>query len=100
MKSVLAEKFRDNLVKIVDNITTAEPKTKKLLEVLNNINVTGKKILIIKEKADENLVKSARNLQEVEIKVGKDVNTYDILNSTDIVIEKNSIDILKSRLID
>lgn len=66
LRSILSELIRQDRLLIVDAFEIESPKTKKLLEKLQAINVSGE-ALIISDEVNENLYLSSRNLPEVNV---------------------------------
>ena len=97
MRSVLSSKLADNKIVVVDNITIDEYKTKKVVSMLEALDV--KKALIVLDNADEKFIKSASNIEGVktsfisvdEATVSATINVYDILKYDKVVIVKNAV---------
>ena len=90
-RSALSEKVAENAMTIVENFTFEAPKTKKMIEVLNNLKIGDKKSLIVLESQNNFVSLSARNLQGVKVVNVNTLNTYDIVNATNIVLSEGSI---------
>ncbi|WP_434687629.1 50S ribosomal protein L4 [Pseudanabaena minima] len=73
-------------------VNLAQPKTKELCQALERWGVTvGKKTLIITDRKDENIVLSARNIQNLQLLAADQLNMFDILNSEKIVATRSAI---------
>jgi len=73
-------------------VNLTEPKTKELCQALERWGVTvGKKTLIITDRKDENIVLSARNIQNLQLLSADQLNMFDILNSEKIVATRSAI---------
>jgi large subunit ribosomal protein L4 len=57
----------------------------------------GTKTLVVVYDKNNNLIKSARNLDRVSVKMLSTLNAYDILNNSNILFDKNSIEALESK---
>lgn len=90
-RSALSEKVAANALTIVENFTLEAPKTKKMVEILNNLKLGDKKSLIVLENQNNFVSLSARNLQGVKVVKVTDLNTYDIMNATNLVLFEGSI---------
>ncbi|MCQ2295318.1 MAG: 50S ribosomal protein L4 [Bacteroidales bacterium] len=90
-RSALAMKAAENHLTIVENITLEAPKTKKMIEILNNLKVAEKKSLVVLENQNNFVSLSARNLQGVKVVTVSQLNTYDIMNATNLVLCEGSI---------
>ena len=96
-KSALSYKAQSNAITVVEQIEMDAPKTKMFITLVNNLNLTGAKLLIVVESGNSNLKLSTRNLQKVKVIDASNVNTYDVLNATNILfVETSSIDVINT----
>ncbi|AJD31653.1 MULTISPECIES: 50S ribosomal protein L4 [Clostridium] len=89
IKSALTSKVNEKLMVVVDDIKLETPKTKEVLKMLNAFD--AKKTLIITNNAEENVYKSARNIEGVQIIPVNNINVYDILKYDKVVITKDAV---------
>ncbi len=87
-RSALSYKVKDNALTVVENISFETPKTKKMIEVLNKLNLSEKKSLFVLENQNNFVSLSARNLQNVKVVNVSQLNTYDIVNASNIVLSE------------
>jgi len=90
-KSALSYKLKDNHLTILEDFTFDTPKTKNFTELLKNFQLTGKKTLLVISKFEENVLLSSRNLKRVKVVNAADLNTYEILDATQLLITAGSI---------
>jgi len=90
-KSALSYKVKDNGLIIVEDFSFEAPKTKNFSEFLKNFQLTGKKTLLIIHQMDNNLILASRNLKRVKILMASDLNTYEILDATQLLITESSV---------
>ena len=90
-RSALSYKMRDAEIAILEDFTFDSIKTKKMVEVLNNLKVNGGKNLFVFPATDTNVVMSARNIQRTQVTLARNLNTYDILNAKKIFILESSL---------
>ena len=90
MKSALSSKVVDNNIIVLDELKLQQPKTKDMVNILNNIK-SNKKALIVMAEKDENLMKSANNIQGVETTLVNTLNVYDILKYDSLIITKDAV---------
>lgn len=95
-KSALTYKVQDNEIKIVENFTFDAPKTKDFINLAKNLQVEGKKVLVVLPSQDKNVYLSARNVPNADIVVAKDINTYVLMNHNAILITKESLDVINN----
>jgi large subunit ribosomal protein L4 len=89
--SAISYKIKENNLIVLDDFAMEAPKTKKFIEVLNSFELQGKKVLLVIDKNDKNVVLSSRNLPGVKVILASDINTYDVLNANNILITEDSV---------
>ena len=90
IKSVLSSKVLENALTVVDKIAFDEIKTKNMVTALNNLKVEGKTLIMLPEK-NENVQKSARNIEGVKtLQVGT-INVYDLLKHKNLVVTEDTV---------
>ena len=90
LKSALSSKVAENAFVVVDEIALSEIKTKAVCNMLKNLKVESKALIVTNEKND-NVVKSARNIQGVATTFMGSLNVYDILKYDVMVISKDAV---------
>ncbi len=89
MRSALSAKFADNEMIFLDAITVESVKTKTIAEMLKNLNVTEKALIVLSEK-NENVYLSARNIPGVAVSYVGMVNVYELLKYKKIIMVKDA----------
>jgi large subunit ribosomal protein L4 len=89
MKSALTSKVIDNEIIVLESLGLEAPKTKEIVKMLNAFE--AKKTLIVTAQADENVYKSARNIEGVAVLPVNNLNVYDILKYEKFVITKDAV---------
>jgi|TARA_A100001234_G_scaffold148674_1_gene130866 large subunit ribosomal protein L4 len=97
LQNALLYKINQKSIYLVDSFELEDNKTKNLSSKLNNMDL-GKKILIVNHGENINLELSSRNLSNVKVIHPDGLNVYDILNFNSILIHKDSIDKILSRV--
>ena len=97
-KSALSYKAKENAIIIVEDFNFEAPKTKDFLSIAKNLNVEGKKLLMVLPESNKNVYLSARNLQRSEVILAASLNTYKVLNADVMVIIENSLKTIDSVL--
>jgi large subunit ribosomal protein L4 len=97
LKKALSERIKSGEVVVVDQINLDKPKTKAVVDILNNLKVDGTALFVMAN-VDENIQLSARNIPYVGITTTQTLNTYDALKFDRIVMTKDAIAGLESRL--
>lgn len=88
-RSALSSKINEGEVIIIDSLTFDAPKTKEMINVLANIKADRKALIVTLEKED-NVVKSASNIKNVEASFVGSLNVYEILKHTSLVMTKEA----------
>ena len=70
----------------------AEPRTKEALELLGNLELLGRKVLLVLASRDEAVGRSFRNLQDVHVLTVDQLNTYDVLVSDIVVFAEEALE--------
>jgi len=95
-KSALSYKVKDEQLYIVEDFNFEEPKTKEFINILNALEVSGKKVLLLTNGKLESIFKSGRNIPKVKILEASKASTYDILNNQVLLIQKSALDIVQN----
>lgn len=97
-KSALSYKAQENAIIVVDEIKMDAPKTKGIIEILNNLKVSGKKTLFVLPGADKVVYLSTRNLQRVSVIAASALNTYKVLNADVMVVAEGALSVIEGNL--
>lgn len=90
IRSVLSSKVLENNLVVVDNFDFKEIKTKNMVKALGNLKVEGKTLIVLPEK-NENVQKSARNIEGVKTSLVNTINVYDLLKYNKLVLTVDSV---------
>ena len=90
IKSMLSSKVLENQLVVVDSLDMKEIKTKEMVKVLNNLKVEGKTLMLLAEK-NENVQKSARNIEGVKTTLVNTINVYDLLKYKNLVVTLDTV---------
>lgn len=91
-RSALSYKAKENSIVVLEDFTMETPKTKAFVEILNNLKVSEKKVLLVLPEANKNVFLSARNLEGAKLAIAKDINTYNVLDAGALVITERSLE--------
>lgn len=97
LRSALSLKVADKAIVVFDKLELAEAKTKAMVEALKAAKA-GKKVLIVLEDANENVIKAARNIAGTMIVPTTNVCVYDLLNVDTVVTTKAAIKLVEEAL--
>lgn len=90
IKSVLSSKVLENNLVVVDKLELDEIKTKNMVNVLENLKVEGKILIILPEK-NLNVQKSAKNIEGVKTGLVNTINVYDLLKYNKLILTVDSV---------
>lgn len=89
LRSVLTSKVQENKLIVLESLTMAEPKTKEMQKVLNNLNA-GKALVVIASD-DKNIFLSTKNIADVQLSTVNQMNVYDVLKYNTVVVTKDAV---------
>ena len=98
-KSALSYKAQANNIVVVEDFTFEAPKTKDFVNVVNNLKVSGKKLLMVLSGADKNVYLSARNLERTNVMVASALNTYKVLDADTLVVTESALKAIEETLV-
>lgn len=90
MKSALSSKVQNGEMIVLDALTMEAPKTKEFAAILKNINA-AKKALVVTAENNENVIRSARNIEGVATATVNTINVYDILKYDSFIITTDAV---------
>ncbi len=91
-KSALSYKAQEDAIIVVEDFSFDAPKTKDFINVVKNLKVEGKKLLLVLPESNKNVYLSARNLQRTEVILASSLNSYKVLNADVLVVTENSLE--------
>ena len=90
IKSVLSQKVLDNKLVVVEALQFDAPKTKEFAQVLSNLNVDTK-VLVVVESSNDFALLAARNIPNVTIVDETDVTVLDVVNNDKLLFTKAAL---------
>ena len=90
-KSALSLKAKNSSIVVIEDLEFDAPKTKSLVELTKSLQLADKKLLFVLPSQNKNVYLSARNLGKVNIITASDINTYAIMDSTNLVITESTV---------
>jgi len=89
--SALSAKAKAENISVLETITLEAPKTKAVQGIFKSLDLKGRKTLIVVGEGDKNVLLSARNLENVDVKSATSLSTYDILRADNLVLIESAI---------
>jgi len=90
MQCALSNKFKDGEIKIINEIKISKPNTKDMASLLEKVKLP-EKTLIVMDKPDNNVLKSASNLPKLNVMVSGSLNVYEVLNARQVLFTKSAL---------
>jgi large subunit ribosomal protein L4 len=97
VRSALSAKHAANEILFLDKLEFERPRTKDMLESLASLNVNGKALIVLDRK-DEVVRRSANNLPQVKTLLANYLNVIDLLSYDTILISRAAVDLIESYL--
>ncbi|MFZ4260940.1 50S ribosomal protein L4 [Sphingobacterium sp. HJSM2_6] len=94
-KSALSYKAQENNVVVLDEIIFDSIKTKNYVALVNALNIADEKTLLVLPAYNNNVYLSSRNLKKAKVIVASELNTYDVLNATKLLLTTDSVKTLE-----
>ena len=91
--SALSSKVAESKIVVLDEFKLDEIKTKKFVEVMNNLKVEN--ALVVLSGENKNVVLSGRNIPTVKVSATNEINTYDVLKYETLVVTKAAVEKLE-----
>ncbi len=93
-KSALTLKAADGEIKVVEDFTFDAPRTKDFVALAKNLQIDGKKVLLLLADRDKNVYLSARNIPNTRLMTASDINTYAVLDNKVLLLTEKSLEVI------
>ncbi len=97
LRSALSVKASAGQIKVLDDLQLPEIKTKRMVQVLENLGIEGSALILLPER-NENVELSARNLPDVKTLRASYLNVRDLLGYETLIIPMASLKVIESIL--
>jgi len=97
LRKALTERIKAGDVMVLEDLKLTSAKTKDFMVVLSALKVTGT-ALIVAQTYDKNLELASRNLADVEVTTGDDLNTYQLLRPSKVLFTRAGYEAVEKRL--
>ena len=88
--SALSYKAKDNQIVVVEDFNMSNPKTSEFVGLLKALNVTGRSLFVTPD-TDKNIYLSGRNIEGNTVMRAADLNTYEVLKASSLILTESSI---------
>jgi len=90
IRSALSSKVLDNNIVVLDELKMNQPKTKEFVNMLKNLKV-DRKALVVAAEYNDNVALSARNIPGVKFVEAGGINVLDVLKHDKLIITKEAV---------
>lgn len=97
-KSALSYKAKEGAITVIEDFSFDVPQTKKYTELLNNLESLDKKSLLVLSESNKNVYLSSRNLKGAKVVTASQINTYDLMNASSVILAEGSIEKIENIL--
>ncbi|MDR0796759.1 MAG: 50S ribosomal protein L4 [Tannerella sp.] len=97
-KSALSYKAKENAITIVEDFTMEAPRTKDFITFMQDLKLDGKKLLFVLPENNQPVFLSARNLKAATVVTVSEMNTYKVLDATNLLFTEKSLAIIEDFL--
>ena len=91
IRSALSEKAANKAIVILEKLELKTPKTKEMLSLLETLKVSDKKVLLVVEEFNENIILSSRNIQNLVLILADEINVLDIVGTDMMVVTEPAL---------
>jgi large subunit ribosomal protein L4 len=95
-RSALSYKASTNNIIVLEDFSLETPKTKEIIKMGNNLNITNKKSVFVLPEQNNNIYLSSRNLQGVEVVTASELSTYKIMKASTLILVESAVDVLQA----
>lgn len=93
----IGTRAEEKAITVIDDFQIEQPRTKEMVALLKTLAMEGKVLLVIAEN-DRNIILAARNLQDLEVVVVDNLNTYQVVRYPQILMTKAALEKLEERV--
>lgn len=91
-KSALSGKASAGEIMVVEDFAFEAPKTRAYVDILNNLEVAGKRTLLVTPEFENTVFLSSRNLQNANVVRAQDLSTYEILHTGALILSEGAVE--------
>jgi len=95
-RSALSYKASTNNIIVLEDFSLETPKTKEIIKMGNNLNITNKKSVFVLPEQNNNIYLSSRNVYGVEVVIASELSTYKIMKASTLILVESAVDVLQA----
>ncbi|MDE6575646.1 MAG: 50S ribosomal protein L4 [Muribaculaceae bacterium] len=93
-RSALSIQAAANHIIVVEEPVFEAPKTKDFVNFANNLEVNGKKLLLVLAGKNNNVFLSMRNVPDARMMAASDINAYAVLNTEALLLSEAAVEVI------
>lgn len=97
-KTILSSQAKNDKLIVLEDLKFDLPKTKDFSGILNSLQLSGKRVTLVLPDYDKNVYLSSKNIQKVKVISVQDINTYDLMNCTKLILAESSVSSIENAL--
>ena len=97
-RSALTYKAQAGAIQVLENPAMEAPKTKAVIAIAKALNVENKKVLVVLPETNVNFQLSCRNIASVKPILAQNLNTYEVMNTSAIVLVEGAENVINVML--
>lgn len=97
-RSALSAKAKSQSILVVEDLNFETPKTKEFTNILKSLGLENKKSLFVLPDTNNNVYLSSRNLKTSNVVTASELNTFEVVNASNVVLLESSVEVLESIL--
>jgi len=91
LKSALSIKARESALKVVEDFVLEEPKTRRIVEMLQTCGLNGEKVLFLVAERSDAIHKSCRNIPDLTLRHVSSLCTYDVVRADLVLFTRSGL---------
>lgn len=95
-RMALLSKFQDGEATVLDNLVLAQPKTREVSAILNNLGLSDSSVLLVIPEYNIEIWRAARNIPNLWVAPLRDLNAYGLLHQRNLVITQEAADLIRT----
>ncbi len=94
-KSALSYKAKSKNIMVLEDFSFEAPKTKSYIDLISNLKIDDKKSLLVLSEQNKNIYLSSRNLKGTKVVTAGELTTYDLMNSSVLLLQVSSVEVIE-----
>jgi large subunit ribosomal protein L4 len=95
LKSALSAKAAANEILLLEDFQMPETSTKRLAGILKSLGLGDGRVLLVVGEASTQLLRSARNIENLKVELARELNTYDLLHADQVVMTEGAVGVVE-----